>query len=74
MVPCKGNVDVCPVTKEDWETRAEIANCGYDDKIIYHCLSDNLGRKWEKCMEKTLISEDEFLQNYESNIATSNFN
>lgn len=58
MFQCKGNVDVCPSTKDAWEARANIVNCGYG--IEYHCLSDSLGRKWEKCVERTLISEGDF--------------
>ena len=60
MFQCKGNVDVCPSTKDAWEARANIVNCGYDDKIQYHCLPDSLGRKWEKCVGKTLISEGDY--------------
>lgn len=55
MCPCKGDVDVCPVTKESWEARANRFNCGFEE--VYHCLADSEGHKWENCVQKTLISE-----------------
>lgn len=51
----RGNVDVCPITKEAWEARAKAkrGDCGVQS--VYHCLADNEGRKWERCVEEILI-------------------
>lgn len=53
----EGNVDACPVTKKTWETRAELKRADCGGGTLYHCLADNNGTKWEKCLEKTLILE-----------------
>lgn len=53
----QGNVDVCPVTKETWEARAEAKKADCGGQSVYHCLADSEGRKWEKCVEKALIKE-----------------
>lgn len=51
----EGNVKYCPVNKEMWEAHAIEVDCGGLNS--YHCLSDNEGRKWERCVEKALIKE-----------------
>nr|XP_022344810.1 uncharacterized protein LOC111137587 isoform X2 [Crassostrea virginica] len=53
----EGNVDVCPVTKETWEARAEAKKADCGGQSVYHCLSDIKGRKWEKCVQRTLVIE-----------------
>ncbi|XP_048752250.2 uncharacterized protein LOC130046343 [Ostrea edulis] len=50
-----GNVDSCPVTTDTWEARAMIKQSDCGGQSVYHCLSDNKGRKWEKCVEKTQL-------------------
>lgn len=57
MVRPEGSVDVCPVKKEAWDARAEAKKTDCGGASVYHCLSDIKGWKWEKCVEKTLISE-----------------
>lgn len=57
MVRPEGSVDVCPVNKEAWDARAEAKKTDCGGASVYHCLSDMKGWKWEKCVEKTLISE-----------------
>lgn len=52
-----GNVDVCPVTKEAWEERAKAKSGDCGGQSVYHCLTDNEGRKWERCVEKSLMKE-----------------
>lgn len=56
----KGNVDVCPVTKETWEARAEAKKADCGGQSVYHCLSDIEGRKWEKCVQRTLVIEGRY--------------
>lgn len=51
------NLDVCPITKETWEKRAEEKSVDCGGQSVYHCLADNEGRKWERCVEKSLIKE-----------------
>nr|XP_022338347.1 uncharacterized protein LOC111133907 isoform X2 [Crassostrea virginica] len=53
----KGNIDACPVTKETWETRAELKRADCGGGTLYHCLADYNDNKWEKCLEKTLIGK-----------------
>lgn len=53
----EGNVDACPVTKETWETRAELKRADCGGGTLYHCLADYNDNKWEKCLEKTLIGK-----------------
>lgn len=53
----KGNVDFCPVTMKTWMDRAEAKHGDCGGQSVYHCLVDNEGRKWEKCVEKSLIKE-----------------
>lgn len=50
-----GNVDVCPITKEAWEERAKAISEECDGQSEYHCLADRNGRKWERCVEKSLV-------------------
>ncbi|XP_048752248.2 uncharacterized protein LOC125663875 [Ostrea edulis] len=50
-----GNVDFCPVTTDTWEARAMLKQSDCGGQSVYHCLSDNKGRKWEKCVEKTQL-------------------
>nr|XP_022338667.1 uncharacterized protein LOC111134133 isoform X1 [Crassostrea virginica] len=57
MVQLGGGVDVCPVTKEAWEARAEERKAECGGLSVYHCLPDSKGRKWEKCVEKTLVDK-----------------
>ena len=57
-----GSVDTCPVTKNAWETRAKLMKDECDFERVYHCLSDGKGRKWEKCIQKTLILEGNMLE------------
>lgn len=51
----EGNVKHCPIVKDTWEARAIEIDCGGLNS--YHCLTDNEGRKWERCVEKALIKE-----------------
>eukprot|EP00105_Crassostrea_gigas_P004985 XP_011418407.1 PREDICTED: uncharacterized protein LOC105321698 [Crassostrea gigas] len=51
----EGNVEYCPIIKDMWEARAIEVDCGGLNS--YHCLTDNEGRKWERCVEKSLIKE-----------------
>lgn len=51
----EGIVKFFPITKETWEARAEKGNCAGLNS--YHCLSNNMDRKWERCIKKTLIKE-----------------
>lgn len=53
----KGNVDVCPVTMKTWKDREEAKREDCGGQSVYHCLSDNEDRKWERCVEKSLIKE-----------------
>lgn len=53
----KGNVDVCPVTKEEWEERAVAKHGECGGQNVYHCLADIEGRKWERCVEKSLVKK-----------------
>lgn len=55
----EGNVNICPITKEEWEARAKEKQYAYDcgGQNVYHCLADNEGRKWERCVEKSLIKK-----------------
>uniref|UniRef100_K1PX79 Uncharacterized protein n=1 Tax=Magallana gigas TaxID=29159 RepID=K1PX79_MAGGI len=53
----KGNVDVCPVTKEAWDARAKTKSGDCGGQSVYHCLADSEGGKWERCVEKTLVIE-----------------
>lgn len=64
MYICKpiGSVDTCPVTKKAWEARAELLKDECDFESDYHCLPDNEGVKWEKCIQKTLILEGNMLK------------
>ena len=64
MYICKpiGSVDTCPVTKKAWEARAELLKDECDFESDYHCLPDNEGVKWEKCIQKTLILEGNMLE------------
>lgn len=57
-----GSVDTCPVTKKAWEARAELLKEECDFESDYHCLPDNEGVKWEKCIQKTLILEGNMLE------------
>lgn len=52
-----GNVVFCPVTRETWEERAKAKSGDCGGQSVYHCLSDNEGRKWERCVEKSLVKE-----------------
>ena len=52
-----GNIDACPVTKEAWEKRAAERDSECGGESVYHCLSDNEGRKWEKCVLQSLIKK-----------------
>ncbi|XP_078336199.1 uncharacterized protein LOC111138215 isoform X2 [Crassostrea virginica] len=52
-----GNTDSCPVTKEAWEKRAAERDSECGGESVYHCLSDNEGRKWERCVLRSLIKE-----------------
>nr|XP_022345787.1 uncharacterized protein LOC111138215 isoform X2 [Crassostrea virginica] len=52
-----GNTDACPVTKEAWEKRAAERETECGGESVYHCLSDNEGRKWERCVLQSLIKE-----------------
>lgn len=38
------NLDVCPITKETWEKRAEEKSVDCGGQSVYHCLADNEGR------------------------------
>lgn len=51
----EGIVKVCPITEKMWKARAKNVNCAGLNS--YHCLSDNEDRKWERCIEKSLIKE-----------------
>lgn len=51
----EGNVKHCPIVKDTWEARALEIDCGGLNS--YHCLTDNEGKKWERCVEKALINE-----------------
>lgn len=53
----KGNVDACPVTEEAWEERARAKSGDCGGQSVYHCLTDNEGEKWERCVETALIKE-----------------
>lgn len=53
----KGNVDVCPVTKEEWEERAVAKHGECGGQNVYHCLTDIEGGKWERCVEKSLVKQ-----------------
>lgn len=53
----KGNVDVCSVTKEEWEERAVAKHGECGGQIVYHCLADSEGGKWERCVEKSLVKQ-----------------
>lgn len=53
----KGKVDVCPVTKDAWEERAEAKSGECGGQNVYHCLADIEGRKWERCVEKSLVKK-----------------
>ena len=39
---------------------------------MYHCLSDNEGRKWEKCVQQSLIKEGKSNENTPSELPISN--
>ncbi|XP_061196694.1 uncharacterized protein LOC133204970 [Saccostrea echinata] len=51
----EGNTDACPVTKETWEARAAMKKADCGGQSVYHCLSDSVGGKWERCVEKSKI-------------------
>lgn len=52
-----GNVDVCPINKKTWEERAEAKSGDCGGQSVYHCLADSEGKKWERCVEKSLVKE-----------------
>lgn len=52
-----GNVVFCPVTRETWEEHAKAKSGDCGGQSVYHCLSYNEDRKWERCVEKSLVKE-----------------
>lgn len=51
----EGNVDACPITKETYDARAAAQKPDSGGQSVFHCLSDNDRRKWEKGVQPSRV-------------------